>query len=334
MPRRNIVHILDDTAMGGVMRALDNFSDPRLRVLGIHETADIRKGMPRARGAGDIAVIHFTANWRKLPMLANIRLRGGFDRIILIEHTYTEGFERFCVSNRTRFRAMLRQAYRLVDEVVAVSHEQARWIDEARLTPALKIEVIGQACDVQSLMDLPPVSRKEGPLMIGAFGRFHEQKGFDLLIKAMQRVSPSTARLRLAGDGPQKAALMEAASGLEHVEICEAFTSPKAFLESVDVVAIPSRWEAFGLVGAEARAAGRPIIAADIDGLRQQMADHGYAHRVSAVCDLRRAIEHAAADPFIQRRGFQARAHVAGEYDQMIGGWNRVLSDKVEALSA
>lgn len=39
-------------------------------------------------------------------------------------------------------------------------------------------------------------------------------------------------------------------------------------MQSVDFVAIPSRWEAFGLVALEARAAGRPIICSDIDGLK------------------------------------------------------------------
>ena len=132
MLQRRIVHMLDDTAMGGVTRALENFADPRLQVLGDHEVVDIRNGLPKASGPDDIAVIHFTANWRKLPTLANIRFRSRFSQIILIEHTYTEGFERACVLNPARFRAMLRQTYRLADRVVAVSHDQARWICEAR----------------------------------------------------------------------------------------------------------------------------------------------------------------------------------------------------------
>lgn len=334
MPNRRFVHMLDDTAMGGVTRALDNFSDPRLQAYGVHETADIRAGLPQASGPDDVAVIHFTANWRKLPMLANIRFRGRFNTVILIEHTYTDGFERACVSNHRRFRTMLRQAYRLVDRVVAVSQDQARWIDEVRLAPASKIEVIEQARNIRDLMTLSPSHRSEGPLIIGAYGRFHEQKGFDLIIEAMRGISPETAQLRIAGDGPQKVALMKAASSLSHVEICPPFKSPKEFLEGIDIVAIPSRWEAFGLVGAEARAAGRPIIAADIDGLRQQVACHSFAHRSSDVCDLQRVIEQAAADPFIHNRGLHARAHVSGEYDRMIEGWTRLLAHHEEASSA
>ena len=334
MLQRRIVHMLDDTAMGGVTRALENFADPRLQVLGDHEVVDIRNGLPKASGPDDIAVIHFTANWRKLPTLANIRFRSRFSQIILIEHTYTEGFERACVLNPARFRAMLRQTYRLADRVVAVSHDQARWICEARLAHRSKVEVIGQARNVDTLKQMPTVCRSDGPLRIGAFGRFHEQKGFDLLIRAMERVSPGTAQLQLAGDGPQRAALEDAASGFDHIVITDPFACPREFLQSVDVVAIPSRWEAFGLVGAEARAAGRPIIAADVDGLRQQISDHSYAHRVSDIYDLQRAIEHAAADPFIHSRGVRARAHVSTEYDQMIEGWAGLLCEEAQALSA
>ena len=196
------------------------------------------------------------------------------------------------------------------------------------------MEVIGQARNVDTLKQMPTVCRSDGPLRIGAFGRFHEQKGFDLLIRAMERVSPGTAQLQLAGDGPQRAALEDAASGFDHIVITDPFACPREFLQSVDVVAIPSRWEAFGLVGAEARAAGRPIIAADVDGLRQQISDHSYAHRVSDIYDLQRAIEHAAADPFIHSRGVRARAHVSTEYDQMIEGWAGLLCEEAQALSA
>ena len=90
--RPRIVHVLDDLAMGGVTRALKNFEHPGLAGIGKHETVDIRKANVRATGSDDIAVIHFTANWRKLPWLADLRLCGGFSKVILIEHTYTEGF--------------------------------------------------------------------------------------------------------------------------------------------------------------------------------------------------------------------------------------------------
>jgi glycosyltransferase involved in cell wall biosynthesis len=61
------------------------------------------------------------------------------------------------------------------------------------------------------------------------------------------------------------------------------------FLAGVDVVAVPSRWEAYGMVANEAREAGRPVLVAPVDGLPEQVqgggglvvdfADHGALRR-------------------------------------------------------
>ena len=131
-----ITHVLDDLAMGGVTRALKNFEHPSLAALGAHEHVDIRETRVRASGPKDIAVVHFTANWKKLGWLLDLRLRGGFDRIILVEHSYTEGYESSEVAPKRRFRQMLRFAYRLVDQVVAVSKTQREWMIAHKLAPS------------------------------------------------------------------------------------------------------------------------------------------------------------------------------------------------------
>jgi glycosyltransferase involved in cell wall biosynthesis len=47
------------------------------------------------------------------------------------------------------------------------------------------------------------------------------------------------------------------------------------FLAGVDVVAVPSRWEAYGMVANEAREAGRPVLVAPVDGLPEQVMGGG-----------------------------------------------------------
>ena len=116
------------------------------------------------------------------------------------------------------------------------------------------------------------------------------------------------------------------AMNLPHVAIARPFTSPEAFLSGVDLVAIPSRWEAFGLVGTEARAAGRPLIAADVDGLRDQAGEHSFVHPVGDVCALRHAILTAARAGDLTDRAHAARAEAQGEYDTMIESWARLLA--------
>ena len=314
-------HIIDDRALGGVTRALKNFEHPEIKVVGEQTIADLQSGDWKTTSSNGVGIIHFTANWQKLLELASLRRSKAFSSLILIEHSYTDGFERNCVTSQKRFRLMLKLAYRLVDNVVAVSDSQRNWMLAADLAPAEKIIAIPQARDCSHLFDVEIARRRPGPLRIGAFGRFHEQKGFDLLIDAMADIPPHAAELRIAGYGDQAELLTAKAADLPNVKIEPAFDCPKQFLADVEIVAIPSRWEAFGLVGAEARAAARPIIAANIDGLRDQIGTHSWSHTPNDVDSLRRAILDAAVATDLHERGSAARQHVSREYPKMIEAW-------------
>lgn len=331
---RQVVHVLDDLAMGGVTRALRNFEHPDLAGLGQHRTVDIRDQSVRAESPDDVAIIHFTANWKKLAWLVDLKLRGGFSRIILIEHTYTEGYEQSEVRPKKRFRTMLRLAYRLVDTIVAVSNHQRGWILEHKLAPASKVTAIPQSRVCDDLLTLPINAGSEGPLKIRAFGRFHKQKGFDLLIEAMARIPAHLAELKIAGTGPDEELLKQRSQSLPHVEICEPFTSPEAFLSEADLVAIPSRWEAFGLVGTEARAAGRPILAARIDGLNDQLDAASFGHSPNSVSSIVRAIYRAASATNLPARGKAVRTRAASEFDVMISKWCQLLGAPSATVAA
>ncbi len=319
------VHILDDLAMGGVTRALKNFEHPSLTKIGVHDVVDIRADNVRASSEEDIAIIHFTANWKKLGWLLDLRLRGGFSRIILIEHSYTEGYELSEVGPKRRFRQMLKIAYSMVDNVVAVSEAQKTWILKQKLACRGKVIAIPQSRCCNELLQMQPSQRSVGPLKIGAFGRFHKQKGFDLLIDAMAQIPPYLAELKLAGTGPDAAKLRARSQYLPNVQIVDAFSSPSAFLSEVDTVAIPSRWEAFGLVGIEARASGRPIVAAQIDGLIDQTDETGFPHAPNDVPSLVDAIKRAATANDINQRGQTAQKRASWEYEKMIERWVALL---------
>ncbi|MEL7033622.1 MAG: glycosyltransferase family 4 protein [Pseudomonadota bacterium] len=319
-------HILDDLAMGGVTRALKNFEHSSLTSLGEHTHADIRAQQVRASGPNDVAIVHFTANWKKLGWLLDLRLRGGFSRIILVEHSYTEGYETSEVAPKRRFRQMLRLAYRLVDQVVAVSNTQRDWMIAHKLAASEKIIAIPQSRICDDLLAITPCKRDTGPLQIRAFGRFHKQKGFDLLVRAMARVPTELATLKIAGTGPDAERLKALSRDLENVEICAPFDTPTEFISDAHLVAIPSRWEAFGLVGTEARAAGRPILAARVDGLCDQLDEDGFAHTPGSVSSIVSAIYRSAAATNLTERGLSSRARAAGEYDRMISQWCALLN--------
>ncbi len=321
---RNIVHILDDVALGGVTRLLDSLLpalDAGLRHERIVQRTQ-RRLPPRLRA--DVIVVHFTMAWSKLPFLAALRLAHPAARLILVEHSYTAGFEACCVSHRARFRALLRASYGLVNHVVAVSQGQAAWMRAAGLARAGHVHVIPCVPDLAPFAAVPPAAPHTGPLRLGAFGRYAPQKGFDTLIEAMRLVAPECAHLTLAGYGEDEASLREAAATLPHVQI-RGRVNPVAFLSEMDAIAMPSRWEAGAVSCWELRAAGRPCIVSDVDGLPEQVpAARGLVVPPEDPAMLAEAIRALAGADRVAM-GVEARASVEGAFARVIEAWEDLL---------
>ena len=100
------------------------------------------------------------------------------------------------------------------------------------------------------------------------------QKGLDLLLEAYARVAAAVPQqLLLAGNGPDRQWLERRVDELHlrlrvvflgHVPPTERFD----LLEKADLVVMPSRYESFGMVAAEAAATRTPVAAFDIACLR------------------------------------------------------------------
>ena len=275
--KARIVNLLDDVSLGGVTRALGVFATPTLQAVAESRTVAVAPGgiMP-PRDAADVFIIHFTVSWKRLLFLMLLRLTHRQARIILVEHSYTRAFEAQFVRHRGRFRLMLRMAARLVDAVVCVSHAQARWLGDAAAIAPDRIAVIHPYVANPGLATVPLPQPDPGrPLRIGAYGRFCLQKGFDVVVRGFHAGHFGDAQLILGGFGEDEAQLRALADGSPQIHFTGKVDDVAAFLAGVDVVAIPSRWEAYGMVANEAREAGRPILVAPCDGLPEQTSGAG-----------------------------------------------------------
>ena len=271
------VHLCDDFALGGVAKGLSVYAHPDLAG---YVDSQVLPANPRQSLAphldADIILTHFPPSWRTLPFLASLRLRNPAARLVHVEHSYTGAWEAAKVANPLRFRLMLRLAFRLFDEIVAVSHGQANWLRAATGLTAGKLHVLHPWSGNQQLDRVAaPILSRQRPLVLGAFGRFSEQKGFDTLIDAMARLDPAAFTLLLGGFGADDAALRSRAAGLPHVRFVGKVDDVHDFLSRCDVIVVPSRWEAFGQVVAEAKMAGRAVLVADVDGMPEQIGDAG-----------------------------------------------------------
>jgi len=277
MSKPRLANLLDDFAFGGVSRALGIFASQPVR-----DAADCRvvAVSPEAALAprldADVIVLHFPPNWRRLAFLFSLRLRNPSARIIHVEHSYTRAWETLNVEHRGRFRLMLKLALRLVDQVVCVSRGQADWLRAAAALPWHKVEVILPYAENPGLAALPlPDFHRPRELVIGAYGRFHEQKGFENLIGAHRAGTLPGTRLVIGGFGPLEDELRRLAGDAPNIHFAGRIDNVAAFLGTCDLVAVPSRWEAYGQVATEAREAGRPILVAPVDGLPEQVGEAG-----------------------------------------------------------
>jgi len=102
-------------------------------------------------------------------------------------------------------------------------------------------------------------------------GRLHEQKGYDKLIRAIDKLNkenklPNNFKFRLYGNGPQKE-ILENLVKEYHLEnkvyLMGQVMNPYKYLKNSDLFILSSRYEAFGLVIIEALTLGVPVLATE-----------------------------------------------------------------------
>lgn len=116
----------------------------------------------------------------------------------------------------------------------------------------------------------------DGPPYVLFVGTVEPRKGLPTLLTALRRCPPGTApRLVLAGPAGWGASLDTAGEGLDVVRT--GFLSDarlRRLVAGAAAVALPSRYEGFGLPVLEALAGGTPVLASDLPVLREVGGEH------------------------------------------------------------
>ena len=102
--------------------------------------------------------------------------------------------------------------------------------------------------------------------------RLEPQKRHDVLLDAWAQV-PGNAELWLAGDGSLRAELE--ARKPARVRFLGTRTDVRDLLEAADVTVLTSDWEGMPIALLESLAAQRPIVATDVDGVREVLSGGG-----------------------------------------------------------
>jgi glycosyltransferase involved in cell wall biosynthesis len=171
-----------------------------------------------------------------------------------------------------RVQAFARRALaRRVGVHVAVGVRAARQIEALSGLPAGSVLAVPNGVPP---LELTPVPAPAPPPIVGSVGRLTEQKGYDLLVRALPDLPGAT--LVLVGDGPQRGELEGLAAELQvgdRLVITGWRRDARSYLSSFDVFALPSRWEGMPLGILEAMQAGLPVLAADVGSVTEAVED-------------------------------------------------------------
>jgi glycosyltransferase involved in cell wall biosynthesis len=201
-----------------------------------------------------------------------------FKDIVLIFHEHGNIFV-----NGYCYNLFLKTIRSTIDLFIAVSNAVKVKLAEGAGIDEKKIKVLYNFVDlnkfhVDKKQEKEKLKFDDKNYFVGFAGRLVKRKGWEEFIKAAYLLRDKYPRTGffVAGDGPDKSRvlkLIEELSIKDSVKYLGFVPDMNYFYNLMDCLVIPSHWEPLGLVGIEANACGVPVIAANVDGLRELIND-------------------------------------------------------------
>ena len=164
-----------------------------------------------------------------------------------------------------------RLTQRLCDAHVCVSRQAAEFQRVEAGIPTTRLAVIpnGVARLDSSLNPQSSILNPRSSLVF--VGRLDRQKGVDLLFDALASLpAENRPNLTVIGAGKERANLEEQSRRLSLESVVRFVgwqADPRTWIAAADALVLPSRWEGMPNVVLEAMALGKPVIAANVEGV-------------------------------------------------------------------
>lgn len=167
--------------------------------------------------------------------------------------------------------------YKQYKKVIAITDDTKDQLVKYLPSIKNKVEVIGNGIDENIYADAKPLTKeqispllKNGAKLILMVAGMREQKDQETLIRASKHL-PDNYCVIFVGEGPRMQEVQKYAKeiGQGNILFLGSRKDVPSLMKSADVFVLSSKWEGFGLVVVEAAAAGLPVVASNVDGLRE-----------------------------------------------------------------
>ena len=234
---------------------------------------------------------------------------------------------------RPMLKMLVRRLCRNADGVIAVSEACAREIPMGRRP----VRVIHNGVDTDSFRPMPEIRQRMrqelgfGPedVVVGNIGRLHYSKGVLTLLDGFEqlRVHRPWLKLVLAGPGPLRERIVERTrSYAGQVRLLDPLPYDRVpeVLNALDIFALPSFGEAFGISLLEAMACGVPGVALSRWGVKELVRDGETGFLASSAAEFMSRLEQLGRDAGLREKLGQAAKRCAERFS-----WRSVAEQTV-----
>lgn len=228
---------------------------------------------------------------------------------------------------RRAYRALVRFNLRRADVITCTSQVMAR-VTRQLAPAATPIRIIPFGVDLEHYRPRPKPKPPTAPLVIGVAKSLERIYGIEYLLRAFAElcVRNDDLQLLIVGDGTQRTALESLAQELNIAKFTRfvghaPHDQVVHYLHEMDIFVVPSLLESFGVAAVEAAATELPVVASDVGGLPEVVADGetGFLVPPADVGALSERLTQLVADPALRSRmGEAGRAFVSANYDWQV----------------
>jgi glycosyltransferase involved in cell wall biosynthesis len=211
-------------------------------------------------------------------VFANL-LNGNKSKLIFTEHSTSN-----TRMNSFFLKGIDRLTYKGYKKVVAISNDVELIFNKYLNNAKKQIVTIENGVNLSKIHNSVALKKTqlvysltEENKLIVQVGGFRIEKDQDTIIKALQFL-PNTFHLLFVGEGERKAdleALVNKMGVQDRVHFLGVRKDVFTILKCVDYVVVSSHWEGFGLAAVEGMAASKPVVASNVNGLKEVVGGAG-----------------------------------------------------------